>query len=172
VNADVPKIIAPVSLEPEPEEEPIAEESFVELEMVPMEEEEQEPEFIREEPVMLEDDVEEQEVAENEIEIGDEPKTEEEAEIETVGIAEITEPVEVKVPVRKKPRRQIAVPVAMEQEYPELGLAEPFSLWYEDDSIIHQEHQEPSERLWNELDRIDLPLEDEPHDLWWSQTQD
>lgn len=172
VNADVPKIIAPIALEPEPEEEPIAEESFVELEMVPMEEEEQEPEFIREEPVMLEDDVEEQEVAENEIEIGDEPKTEEEAEIETVGIAEITEPVEVKVPVRKKPRRQIAVPVAMEQEYPELGLAEPFSLWYEDDSIIHQEHQEPSERLWNELDRIDLPLEDEPHDLWWSQTQD
>lgn len=168
VNAEVPKIVAPIVLEPEPEpepeEEPIEEESFVELEMVPMEEEEQEPEVVHEEPVMLEDEVEEEEVAEDELEI--------EGETETIEVAEIIEPVEVKVPVRKKPRRQIAVPVVVEQEYSEPSLEEPFSLWYEYDSVIHQERQEPAERLWNELDRIDLPLTGEPHDLWWSQTQD
>ncbi|MFN7291805.1 MAG: ATP-binding protein, partial [Pirellula sp.] len=87
-------------------------------------------------------------------------------------ITEANQPVEVKRPIRKKPRRQVAVPVVVEQEFVEPNYNEPFSLWYEEESVSKSEPQEPTDRLWNELDRIDLPLEGEPHDLWWSQARE
>jgi hypothetical protein len=62
--------------------------------------------------------------------------------------------------------------VVVEQEFVEPNYNEPFSLWYEEESDRASDSREPAERLWTELDRIDLPLEGEPHDLWWSQTRE
>ncbi len=46
----------------------------------------------------------------------------------------------------------------------------PFAMWYEEESAGSGE-SDPAERLWNELDRMDLPFEGEPHDLWWSEAK-
>jgi uncharacterized protein YhaN len=46
----------------------------------------------------------------------------------------------------------------------------PFAMWYEEESAGTGE-SDPAERLWNELDRMDLPFEGEPHDLWWSEAK-
>ena len=62
----------------------------------------------------------------------------------------------------RKPRRQ---PMP-EQIVP--VLKEPVGidrLWYDYDE---EPAEETAQRLWNEIDQIDLPLAGEPHDLWWS----
>jgi hypothetical protein len=75
------------------------------------------------------------------------------------------EEVSVPQPARvKKPRRQLVASKVVEP-----SKDEPFSLWYEDDTY-QVPKPDTAERLWTELDRIDLPLEGEPHDLWWSET--
>jgi uncharacterized protein YhaN len=140
---------------PEPQSEPV-----MEIELEPMAEE---PEWVAEysyvEPETIEHEIVEESVV-------DQP---DESQEETV---EMTPPVEVKSPVRKKPRRQVPVPVVVEQEFVEPDHNGPFSLWYEEELVGNSDSQEPGERLWNELDRIDIPLEHEPHDLWWSQSRE
>jgi hypothetical protein len=42
-------------------------------------------------------------------------------------------------------------------------------MWFEP---AEEEVLEPSARLWTELDRLEMPLEGEPHDLWWSEKED
>jgi uncharacterized protein YhaN len=155
---EAPKVVVvppePVVV-PEPQAEPV-----MEIELEPMTEE---PEWLTEhsyaEPETTEQEILAESVADQSIEQQDEsvatPQT-----------------VEVKPPVRKKPRRQIPVPVVVQQEFVEPVASEPFSLWYEEDLATDSDSQEPAERLWNELDRIDLPIEYEPHDLWWSQSRE
>ena len=69
--------------------------------------------------------------------------------------------------VIRKPRRQpIPEPIAFVERTPDV--LEPVGidrLWYDyDDEPV----EETAKRFWNEIDQIDLPLEGEPHDLWWS----
>jgi len=69
--------------------------------------------------------------------------------------------------VIRKPRRQpIPEPIVFAERNPEV--LEPVGierLWYDyDDEPV----EETAKRFWNEIDQIDLPLEGEPHDLWWS----
>ena len=65
----------------------------------------------------------------------------------------------------RKPRRQpIPPPIAPIEKEP-VGIDR---LWYDyDDEPV----EETAQRLWNEIDQIDLPLAGEPHDLWWSTAQ-
>jgi len=74
----------------------------------------------------------------------------------------------------RKPRRQ-PTPQLTPQPTPQPTLQsytriekEPVGidrLWYDyDDEPV----EETAQRLWNEIDQIDLPLAGEPHDLWWS----
>jgi len=69
-------------------------------------------------------------------------------------------------PIVIKPRRQ-PTPIAVEAV--ESVEPEPFSLWYEQD-LPMEPVEDTADRLWTELDRIELPFEGEPHDLWWSET--
>ncbi|MFN7878211.1 MAG: ATP-binding protein [Pirellula sp.] len=155
---EAPKVVV-VPLEPvvvpEPQSEPV-----MEIELEPMAEE---PEWVAEysfvEPEAAEHDLAEESDADQ--------------SFEKQGESVATPPtVEVKQPVRKKPRQQVPVPVVVEQEFVEPVEREPFSLWYEEDLGTNSDSQEPAERLWNELDRIELPIEYEPHDLWWSQSRE
>ena len=41
-------------------------------------------------------------------------------------------------------------------------------LWYDYDE---EPVEETAQRLWDEIDQIELPLEGEPHDLWWSASK-
>ena len=152
VPVEQPKIVVPPVM-PVQQPEPV-----MEIELEPIVEE---PEWVAEYSYV------EPETTEQEI-IEEANKSDEEQE----EIVEAVQPVEVKPPVRKKPRRQVAVPVVVEPELVEPNYSEPFSLWYEDEAVSSQDSREPTERLWNELDRIDLPLEGEPHDLWWSQARE
>jgi len=62
----------------------------------------------------------------------------------------------------RKPRRQpLPVPVVPVEKEP-VGIDR---LWYDYDE---EPATETAQRLWNEIDQIDLPLAGEPHDLWWS----
>ena len=67
-------------------------------------------------------------------------------------------------PMVLKPKRQ---PVPVQVTVPQLE--EPIvaidHLWYDYDE---EPVMETAQRLWTEIDQLDLPLEGEPHDLWWS----
>jgi hypothetical protein len=159
---DVPVVVAvePAKIVVPPVVPVLQSESVIEIALEPMvEEPEWEAEYSHVEPETTEQEI----IAET---VSDKFEQDQEEMIEA------TQPVEVKPPIRKKPRRQVAVPVVVEQEFVEPNYNEPFSLWYEEESVSKSEPQEPTDRLWNELDRIDLPLEGEPHDLWWSQTRE
>ena len=69
-------------------------------------------------------------------------------------------------PLVLKPRRQ-PVPVMHSVDEEETM---PFAMWYEEEEA-RAPTSDPAERLWNELDRMDLPFEGEPHDLWWSEAK-
>lgn len=79
-------------------------------------------------------------------------------------------PEEIVVPVEPliiKPKRQPVPAMELVAEgYQEM----PFAMWFEEESAVSGE-SDPAERLWNELDRMDLPFEGEPHDLWWSEAR-
>ncbi len=65
-------------------------------------------------------------------------------------------------PIVRKPRSQ---PVPEKVELVEREPVGIDRLWYDyDDEPV----EETVQRLWNEIDQIDLPLVGEPHDLWWS----
>jgi uncharacterized protein YhaN len=66
-------------------------------------------------------------------------------------------------PVAIKPRRQ-PVPAAPPSNHER----QPFALWYEEDDELG-EPPNTTQRLWTELDRVHMPLEGEPHDLWWTE---
>lgn len=155
---EAPKVVVvpaePVVI-PEPQSEPV-----MEIELEPIAEE---PEWVAEHSYMEPETTEQEIVAESVADQSIEQQDESVASPQTV---------EVKPPVRKKPRRQVPVPVVVQQEFVEPVASEPFSLWYEEDLATDSDSQEPAERLWNELDRIDLPIEYEPHDLWWSQSRE
>ena len=62
----------------------------------------------------------------------------------------------------RKPRRQpIPEPIVPVEKEP-VGIER---LWYDYDE---EPAAETAQRLWNEIDQIELPLAGEPHDLWWS----
>ena len=62
----------------------------------------------------------------------------------------------------RKPRRQQIPERMVPVEREPVGIER---LWYDyDDEPV----EETANRLWNEIDQIDLPLVGEPHDLWWS----
>ena len=62
----------------------------------------------------------------------------------------------------RKPRRQQIPERMVPVEREPVGIER---LWYDyDDEPV----EETANRLWNEIDQIDLPLLGEPHDLWWS----
>ena len=62
----------------------------------------------------------------------------------------------------RKPRRQPTPEPILRVEREPVGIDR---LWYD----YHDEPvEETAQRLWNEIDQIELPLEGEPHDLWWS----
>ena len=64
-------------------------------------------------------------------------------------------------PLVRKPRRQpMLEPVAQANSEP-VGVAR---LWYDYEG---EPAANTTDRLWNEIDQIELPLEGEPHDLWW-----
>lgn len=155
---EAPKVVVvppePVVV-PEPQSEPV-----MEIELEPIAEE---PEWVAEHSYMEPETTEQEILAES---IADQSIEQQEESVETPPT------VEAKPPVRKKPRRQVPVPVVVQQEFVEPVDSEPFSLWYEEDLATDSDSQEPAERLWNELDRIDLPIEHEPHDLWWSQSRE
>ena len=68
-------------------------------------------------------------------------------------------------PVVLKPKRQ-PVPVTMlTEEEPFMGIDR---LWYDYDE---EPSIETTQRLWSEIDQLHVPLEGEPHDLWWSATK-
>lgn len=68
-------------------------------------------------------------------------------------------------PVVLKPKRQpVPVPMILEEE-PFMGIDR---LWYDYDE---EPVVETTQRLWTEIDQLHVPLEGEPHDLWWSATQ-
>jgi uncharacterized protein YhaN len=80
-----------------------------------------------------------------------------------VAFVPVNEPViEPPAPLLLKPKRQPAPePIPAEQ-------SEPLSvdrLWYDYDE---EPIEETAQRLWTEIDALELPLEGEPHDLWWS----
>ncbi len=62
----------------------------------------------------------------------------------------------------RKPRRQPMPEPMVRVEREPVGIDR---LWYDyqDEPV-----EETAQRLWNEIDQIELPLEGEPHDLWWS----
>ena len=159
---DVPVVVAvePVKIVVPPVVPVLQSEPVIEIALEPMVEE---PEWVAEYSHVEPETTEQEIIAET---VSDKSEQDQEE------IIEATQPVEVKPPIRKKPRRQVAVPVVVEQEFVEPNYNEPFSLWYEEESVSKSESLKPTERLWNELDRIDLPLEGEPHDLWWSQTRE
>ncbi len=154
IQAESPKVIVPpvVSL---PAPEPV-----MEIELEPMVEE---PEWVDENTYVEPEPIVEETVVQAVVE--DPP-------VQVPVLVEPVAEVETVTTIRKKPRRQVAVPVVVEQEFVAPNYNEPFSLWYEDESVGQPETLAPTERLWTELDRIDLPLEGEPHDLWWSQTRE
>lgn len=67
-------------------------------------------------------------------------------------------------PMVLKPKRQ---PLPVKATVPQVE--EPIDainhLWYDYDE---EPVMETTQRLWTEIDQLDLPLEGEPHDLWWS----
>jgi uncharacterized protein YhaN len=73
-------------------------------------------------------------------------------------------------PMILKPKRQPTpepIEILYEEPAPVLD-NEPVGidrLWYDYDE---EPAMETAQRLWNEIDQLDLPLEGEPHDLWWS----
>ncbi len=68
--------------------------------------------------------------------------------------------------VSRQPRRQpIPAPVAPVQWEP----AGMDRLWYHYDE---EPVAETAQCLWYEIDQIELPLEGEPHDLWWSTSKE
>lgn len=66
----------------------------------------------------------------------------------------------------RKPRRQpTPQPMLQQNTFIEKEPVGIDRLWYDyDDEPV----EETAQRLWHEIDQIDLPLAGEPHDLWWS----
>jgi hypothetical protein len=67
-------------------------------------------------------------------------------------------------PMVLKPKRQ-PVPVQVTVPQVEEPIVAIGHLWYDYDE---EPVMETAQRLWTEIDQLDLPLEGEPHDLWWS----
>ncbi|MBU6173321.1 MAG: hypothetical protein KGQ60_05925, partial [Planctomycetes bacterium] len=76
------------------------------------------------------------------------------------------------VPKRPRPRPEPVVTKPRRQPVPAAPLAthepQPFALWYEEEDELG-EPPSTAQRLWTELDRVNMPLEGEPHDLWWTE---
>lgn len=67
-------------------------------------------------------------------------------------------------PMVLKPKRQ-PLPVKATVPQAEEPIDAINHLWYDYDE---EPMMETAQRLWTEIDQLDLPLEGEPHDLWWS----
>jgi len=67
-------------------------------------------------------------------------------------------------PMVLKPKRQ-PLPVKATVTQVEQPIDAINHLWYDYDE---EPVMETAQRLWTEIDQLDLPLEGEPHDLWWS----
>jgi hypothetical protein len=68
-------------------------------------------------------------------------------------------------PVVLKPKRQPVPAPMIQEEEPFMGIDR---LWYDYDE---EPAVETTQRLWSEIDQLHVPLEGEPHDLWWSATK-
>ncbi len=67
-------------------------------------------------------------------------------------------------PMVLKPKRQ-PLPVKATVPQAEEPIDAINHLWYD---YEEEPMMETAQRLWTEIDQLDLPLEGEPHDLWWS----
>jgi DNA repair exonuclease SbcCD ATPase subunit len=76
-----------------------------------------------------------------------------------VAMQEIVEPPP---PVTLKPKRQPLPDPVQRIEEEIIGIDH---LWYDYDE---EPAAQRTQRIWTEVDQIELPLEGEPHDLWWS----
>jgi hypothetical protein len=70
--------------------------------------------------------------------------------------------IESPPPVILKPKRQPVPEPVMTMEEPAIGIDR---LWYDYDE---EPVFETTQRLWTEIDQLEVPFEGEPHDLWWS----
>ena len=69
-------------------------------------------------------------------------------------------------PMGRQPRRQPVPELTSPVQWEPAGMDR---LWYDYDE---EPMEESAQRLWDEIDQIELPLEGEPHDLWWSTSKE
>lgn len=91
--------------------------------------------------------------------------------------APVVLPPTPQVPVAKEPEPVVPIvspepvyvveqPVVLQQ--PVVPPVEDDRLWYDYDE---EDLRQPTDRVWSEIDQLEIPLEGEPHDLWWSSTE-
>jgi hypothetical protein len=69
-----------------------------------------------------------------------------------------------------KPRSQ-PLPVKLVKVEEESDDDDPFWFNYELEDAPVQEPIESVTRLWSEIENIRMPLDGEPHDLWWDERE-